>query len=71
MFSTPLVFADNSFRIAELKLEQTNLQGEYTQHQQAIQNIEKRFLQVEAIIGELQKQDEEAKAKEEKVEDKK
>ena len=63
MFSVSLAYADNTERIVELEAEQTNLQGQYTKYQQTIQNIEKRFLEISAIIGELQRQDFKAKEK--------
>ena len=51
-------YGDNSERIQELRLEGQNLQQNLTRYNQMIQNIQIRLVQVQAIIGELTKQDE-------------
>lgn len=59
-------YGDNSERIKELQSETQNLQQNLTRYNQTINNLQIRIIQIQAIIGELQKQDK--KSLEEEIE---
>lgn len=60
----PFAFADNSQRIQELKQEKEELQSRSQQYRQILQNIDIRIIEINGIIKELEKQDQETKKEE-------
>lgn len=53
-------YGDNTKRIAELQSELQSLRQNLARYNQTAQNIQIRIVQIQAVIGELQKQDREA-----------